>query len=357
MIEYAAAFLRPRGWKLKQSRYRDGKGNDKINLIAVTPGGEGTPIQAELALCGHTDTVPWDSSWTDATKLVRRNGRLYGRGTCDMKGFIATVFAAVEHLDVSQLAKPLAIVLTADEEVGCVGAKRLLKAELFKARYAIVGEPTSLIPMRAGKGYGLAEIAILGKEAHSAFPEKGASALYPAARLITRVEAIGSRLQKNQNPLFDPPFTTLNVGKITGGRAKNIVPGECRLLFEWRPIPNGTADSVVLEVEKAIQDLRRDYPDREMSVEVRRNEVGFETSAKSGLVRVLEKLSGKEAGSVSFNTEAPQFAKMGAEVAVFGPGNMRVAHRTGEFLEETDFEAAIPMLKKIIGRFCGGIET
>ena len=126
---------------------------------------------------------------------------------------------------------------TADEEVGCLGAKRLARAKPFSARYAIVGEPTSLQPMRAGKGYCLAEITVRGREAHSAYPQIGASAIFRAARLIGRIEQIADELKHDQRAGFDPPYTTMNVGLIEGGTAKNIIAGECRFTLEWRTIP------------------------------------------------------------------------------------------------------------------------
>src|SRR6185312_13929359 len=135
--------------------------------------------------------------------------------------FISAALQAIEGMDPAALRKPLALVFTADEEVGCIGAKRLSEAKPFTARYAIVGEPTSLQPMRAGKGYCLAEITVRGREAHSAYPAIGASANFRAARLITAIEQIALELQADQAPGFDPPFTTLNVGVLRGGTAKN----------------------------------------------------------------------------------------------------------------------------------------
>ncbi|PYS32506.1 MAG: hypothetical protein DMF75_11785, partial [Acidobacteria bacterium] len=199
----------------------------------------------ELALVGHTDTVPYDPNWTEALKLTESDGQLYGRGACDTKAFIAATLTAIENIDLEKLKKPLALVFTADEEIGCLGAKRLADARPFNARYAIVGEPTSLQPMRAGKGYCLAEITVHGREAHSAYPQLGASAIFHASRLINRIEEIAEDLKSDARADFDPPYTTLNVGLIEGGTAKNIVPGECRFTLEWRTIPGQESDYVL----------------------------------------------------------------------------------------------------------------
>src|SRR4029079_12806900 len=185
-------------------------------------------LQIELALVGHTDTVPFDPNWNEALALTERDGKLFGRGACDTKAFIAAALTAVESLDLEKLTKPLALVFTSDEEIGCLGAKRLAAAKPLTARYAIVGEPTSLQPMRGGKGYCLAQITVRGREAHSAYPQLGASAIFRAARLLGRIEKTAEQLKDDQRAGFDPPHTTLNIGLINGGSAKNIIPGECR---------------------------------------------------------------------------------------------------------------------------------
>src|SRR5688572_13591644 len=208
IIDYLAARCAAAGMAVNRFPYTDDAGVEKVNLVAQTSvcdSQSGGAIQAsqtevcatvELALVGHTDTVPYDPSWTQATSLTEREGKLYGRGACDTKAFIAAALTAVEGLDLSQLKRPLALVFTADEEIGCLGAKRLADANTFRARYAIVGEPTSLQPMRAGKGYCLAEITVKGSEAHSAYPAIGVSANFRAARLITAIERIAEELKE-----------------------------------------------------------------------------------------------------------------------------------------------------------------
>src|SRR5919197_3778424 len=185
--------------------YTDERGVRKFNLVAVHPKTLEDGGEIELALVGHTDTVPFDPAWAEALTLTERGGRLYGRGACDTKGFIAAALAAVEETDVRALGRPLALVLTADEEVGCLGAKRLAEARPFRARHPVVGEPTSLRPMRAGKGYCLAEVTGRGREGHSAYPSTGASAITRAARLMTRIEKIAGELKRDARGDFDPP--------------------------------------------------------------------------------------------------------------------------------------------------------
>jgi acetylornithine deacetylase len=341
-----------RGMKIHRFPYRDERGVEKVNTLAAYPP-EASLEEIELVLVGHTDTVPFDSAWTEATHLTERDGRLYGRGSCDTKGFIAAaITAATEKIDLSKLCRPLALLFTADEEVGCLGAKRLAEAKAFKARHAIVGEPTSLQPIRAGKGYCLADIMVRGQACHSAHPACGASAIFRAARLVTRIEEIAEHLRDEPNDLFDPPYTTLNVGLIQGGAAKNVVADSCRFTLEWRPVPGQDPQLVLRLVNEAIEDLQAEDADFDCSVNAARIDSGIETRADSKLVRALENASGRSAGTVAFATEAPQLARLGAEAVVFGPGDIRVAHTDGEFVPIAELEACALILSQMIEQFC-----
>jgi acetylornithine deacetylase len=349
IIEYLAARAESAGFRVQTFAYRDEREVEKLNLIA-TVGTEAAEV--ELAIVGHTDTVPFDPAWTNALHLTELDGRLYGRGACDTKGFIAAALLAVEGVDARKLRKPLALVFTADEEVGCLGAKRLADERALSARYSIVGEPTALQPMRAGKGYCLAEITLRGREGHSAYPALGASAIFRAARLVNRIERIAEELKSETLSSFDPPYTTLNVGLIRGGTAKNIIPGECRFTLEWRPLPGQRAAHMVALVQEAIEDERARDADFDCALEVIRLDDGMETPAESRLVRMLEESSGKQAGTISFGTEAPQMIEMGAEAVVFGPGDIRVAHRTNEFVPVEDLHRCARILARAIEHFC-----
>jgi acetylornithine deacetylase len=358
LVDYLARRSEAIGLSLKRLPYTDESSVGKLNLIALA-GAEFSDQpdqqpQVELALVGHTDTVPYDPNWSEALQLTERDGKLCGRGACDTKAFIAAALTATEAVikTGNRLAKPLALVFTADEEIGLIGAKRLAEARAIGARYAIVGEPTSLRPMRAGKGYCLAEITIKGREAHSAYPALGSSAVFGAARLIARVEGIAAELRSHEHPAFDPSHTTLNVGLVHGGTAKNVIPGECRFTLEWRPIPGQSPERLLDLLNAAIAAEKQLDPDFDCTVNAARADEGFETAPDSRIVRLLEELTGNEAGTVAFGTEAAQMTALGAEAVVMGPGDIRVAHRTGEFVPVAELDACVNILRKAIEQLC-----
>src|SRR5688572_28809963 len=285
IVEYLEHRCAASRFVTKRLPYDDEHGIEKINLIALAGAEFSGMPDVELALVGHTDTVPYDPNWSEATNLTERDGKRYGRGSCDTKGFIAAALTALETVKVDQ---PLAVIFTADEEIGLRGAKRLADEKPFRVRYSIVGEPTSLKPIRAGKGYSLAEVIVNGREAHSAYPALGASAVFRAARLINRLEEIARQLQEDQHKDFDPPFTTLNVGLIYGGTAKNVLAGECRFTLEWRPIPTQSSGYLLNLFRSAIQDETQNDPGFECEVDANRADSGFETSRESALIKSME---------------------------------------------------------------------
>src|SRR4030095_1094674 len=266
IIDYLTRRCEALQFSIQRFSYTDESGAEKITLVALSGTEFSSNTEVELALVGHTDTVPYDPNWTEATTLTELDGKLFGRGSCDTKGFIAAALTAVEAIDLSTLRRPLAFVFTADEEIGLLGAKYLAQLRPLRARYSIVGEPTSLRPIRAGKGYSLAEVILRGREAHSAYPALGASAVFRAARLINRLESIADKLQAEQHEAFDPPFTTLNVGLIRGGTAKNVIAGECRFTLEWRPIPTQPSSRLLDLLREAIEAERRLDPAFECEV-------------------------------------------------------------------------------------------
>jgi acetylornithine deacetylase len=341
--------------KLKTHRfsYNDELGIEKINLVALAGTELAENTSVELALVGHTDTVPYDPNWTEATKLTERDGKLYGRGSCDTKGFIAATLTAVESLDLAKLNKPLALIFTCDEEIGLRGAKHLAQLKPFRVRYSIVGEPTSLRPIRAGKGYSLAEVIVKGREAHSAYPSLGASAVFRAARLINHLERIAAQLRDDQHEAFDPPFTTLNVGMIHGGSAKNVLAGECRFTLEWRPIPTQPSDHLLHLFNLAIAEEKRADPDFACEVDASRADTGFETAPNSPLIRMLEAKTGFNSETVAFGTEGAQMQALGSEPVVIGPGDIREAHRTGEFVPVRELEQCTEILQHAVEQLCG----
>jgi acetylornithine deacetylase len=351
IIEYLSTRAESLGMIVRLLPYTDERGVEKLNMIAVA-GTESFKDEVELALVGHTDTVPFDAAWSEALHLTPREGKLYGRGACDTKAYIAAALTVAETLDLKSLRRPLALLFTADEEVGCLGAKKLEEARATKARYAIVGEPTSLQPMRAGKGYCLAEVLVRGREGHSAYPSTGASAIFRAARLVSRLEKISERLREDARDAFDPPHTTLNVGLMQGGTAKNIIAGECRFTLEWRPVPGQGAERVLDYLREAVKEEKRLDADFACELNVIRLDGGVETAADSRLVRLLEETSGRASGTIAFGTEAPQMMALGAEAVVFGPGDIRVAHRTGEFVPVDELHGCAEILRRAVEHFC-----
>ncbi|MCI0570189.1 MAG: acetylornithine deacetylase [Myxococcaceae bacterium] len=351
LVDLVAPRLAAAGFELERQRYTDEAGAGKVNLVAVKGGRKGEP--AGLALVGHTDCVPFDSAWAEALTLTEREGKLYGRGACDTKAFISCALSAAVAAEASALRQGLMVVLTADEEVGCVGAKRLVEARLGVARRAIVGEPTSLTPIRGHKGYCLAEVEVVGKEGHSAYPETGVSAIFHAGRFLTRLETLAlGRLRQERDAAFNPPYTTVNVGLISGGKAKNVIPGSCRFAVEWRPIPGQSPAKVAELLEELRQELVREEPAFTARVNVLRADSGVQTSPDAEVVRWLEAETGKASATVPFGTELPQLTQLGAEAVVFGPGDIRVAHQTGEFVPVEELLACEAVLRRAIVQFC-----
>ncbi|MHB8303580.1 MAG: acetylornithine deacetylase [Acidobacteriaceae bacterium] len=354
VMEFVKSVLQPRGWHVRELPYNDAAGVEKLNLIATPPGQSADDFPVDLAFVCHTDTVPYNAAWPHAVDPEMRDGMLHGCGACDVKGFLACLLAAFASVPAAQYASTVALVFTADEEVGCLGARRLLDAGLLRARHVVVGEPTSLYPARAGKGYGLAEICVQGKEAHSAHPAQGVSAIYRAARLIARIEEFGATLGQSSparnNRLFDPPYTTLNVGAIAGGTAKNIVPGECKFLLEWRPVPGEAAGMVPDAVRNIVEELRRADPGFLCDIEVVREQPGFATREDSLLLLRWSELSGRTAIGVPFGTEAPWMATLAEDAIVVGPGDMRTAHSDRECVPVEELELCVSHLRALVGR-------
>ncbi len=335
------------GFRCERQRYVDDAGVEKANLVALS--GDGLP---ELALVGHSDCVPFDAAWTDALTLTERGGNLYGRGACDTKAFIACALTAAARTHGAR-TRPLALVFTADEELGCVGAKKLVEAGLGKTRRAIIGEPTSLRPIRANKGYCLAEVTVGGREGHSAYPDTGASAIFRGARLLAKLERYArGPLREEGHRAFGPPFTTVNVGMASGGKAKNVIPGEFRFTLEWRPIPSQPTDLVLRALEGFIAECVAEEPGFVAAVRPLRMDRGYDTPADADVVRFLVETTGKAADTVSFGTEGPQLAALGAVPVVFGPGDITVAHQTGEHVPRAELHRAADVLEAAVRRFC-----
>jgi acetylornithine deacetylase len=339
ITDYANSVLTARGWTTREMTYIDGTGTEKVNLIAAPPGQDVADPAVDLAFLCHTDTVPYAKDWLQALRPVRQGAMLHGCGACDVKGFLACLLAAAESKG-AQWISGLRIVLTADEEVGCIGTKQLIATDSLRPRRLVVGEPTLLRAARAGKGYCLARVTIHGREAHSALPEQGVSAIYAAARLVSALEELGQQLTIEKHDSFDPSFTTLNVGTIQGGSAKNIIPGRTELLIEWRPIPGLSSDRIPTALREMLEGVQTQYPGVRGSLAILREQAGFETAADSPLVRFIESVTAQPASSIAFGSEASAWSTVAEEVVVFGPGDMRSAHSDRECVSVDELTTA-----------------
>ena len=350
VVDYVVARLRPKPWEIRFDSYTDAAGVPKTNLVALTR--NASSAHAELALVCHSDTVPFDSDWSEAVHPAIRDGNLYGRGSCDVKAFLACALAALDEIELGSLRKPIALVITADEEVGCVGAKRLAAQKTVSTNYMIIGEPTQLHVVRAGKGYALGTITVHGKEAHSAFPSEGRSAIYDAARVALALERVAGKLEEQTDPTFNSAVHHTELGIIEGGTAKNIVPGECRLLVEWRPIPGQSPNFAADLISCELATLRQSTPGFDAEFHVQRMDPAFVPSKTTNLVNMLSALTTNPAATIAFGSEAAHLSGLTGETVVFGPGDMTVAHRTGEHVAVADLYKCVDYLKTVIGRLC-----
>jgi len=348
VVDYAQAAFHRAQWNTTALPYRDANGIEKINMIAAPPGQDPAAVDVDLAFLCHTDTVPPAADWTTALAPFIHEGMLHGCGACDVKGFLACLLTAARDAAPSAMKSAVRIVLTADEEIGCLGAHRLVAEGRLRARSLVIGEPTSLHTARAGKGYCLGELTIFGAEAHSAHPQQGRSAIYDAARFLQAIERLAEEIAAQRNEFFDPPYTTLNVGTIRGGSAKNIVPGECSFLLEWRPIPGQTPDLIPLAIERIGHDLQQADPAFRFSFKILRQQFGFETPGDAGLVRAIERLTGKAPIAIPFGSEASVFASLAEEIVVFGPGDMRTAHSPRECVPVSELQEAVCAIKALM---------
>jgi acetylornithine deacetylase len=350
IIDYAVQALHKAQWRSREMIYQDVAGVEKVNLIAAPPGQNLDDPIAELALMCHTDTVPYSIDWLQALEPTVADGMLHGCGACDVKGFLACLLTSIAESDSSGFIDGLRLILTADEEIGCVGAAHLSASGLIRPRCAVIGEPTSLHPARAGKGYCLAEVTVFGEEAHSAHPQKGRSAIYRAARFLTAIEEYSSLLAEENHPFFSPSFTTLNIGTIQGGTAKNIIPGQCKFQLEWRPIPGQPVDTVPVAVSRIAETLRSNDPDFRHTLHVIRRQAGFESAGSSRLVRSIEAVTKRAAISIPFGSEASLLASVAEEVVVFGPGDMQTAHSRRECVPLNELDEAVSCLQSLMSR-------
>jgi len=357
LIETVRDFFNLHGIVSTLTYDRSGK---KANLFATVPAANGE-TNGGVVLSGHTDVVPVDGQqWvSDPFSPLLKDGKLYGRGSCDMKGFIGIALGLVPKMREAELANPLHFALSYDEEIGCAGAPLMLadlKARGVRLDGCIVGEPSSMRVVVAHKGINAYRCCVTGHAAHSSLTPQGVNAIEYAARLICYIQDLADSFKK-QGPFdtaFDVPFTTAQTGTIRGGNAVNTVPARCEFEFEFRDLPGVDPKGIYQEI------LR--YAEHELVPKMRltREEanITFETistapaldaaeqAAINGLVRALRRDT--DTRKVAYATEAGLFQTAGIPSIVCGPGNIEQAHKANEFVELEQLAACEKFLQKLI---------
>lgn len=323
---------------------------EKANLIATLGSGPGG-----LVLAGHTDTVPFDEdAWqSDPFKLTERDNRWHGLGTSDMKAFLVQAIEAASAFADQILRQPLIILATADEETGMDGAYALVKAGRPKARFAVIGEPTGLKPVRSHKGILVERIRVLGEAGHSSVPAHGLNAIDGMHRVLSRLYTFREKLgQMAQDPAFTVHHSTLNTGCIHGGDNANRIPACCELDVDLRFIPGQTFDALRRDLQAEVTDALAGSAYQVEFDAVFPGIPAFDTAAESEIVQACESLTGHQAGAVDFATEGALFNQMGLQTVILGPGEIECAHRPDEYLDTARIQPTIEILERLIGRFC-----
>lgn len=331
----------------------------KANLFA-TLGPAGKP---GLMLSGHTDVVPVDGQeWsTDPFKVEQRDGRLFGRGTCDMKSFLAVILALTPEFARADLRTPLHLAFSYDEEVGCLGVRRLI-ADLAKRDIrpiaCVVGEPTEMKVIRAHKGKLSIRARVRGFECHSSLAPKGVNAIQYAAEAIAYLNRMGKRIAET-GPFdreFDIPHTTVHTGLIQGGTALNIVPKDCWFDFEFRHLPADDPNALFAEVRKFAESdlqpqMRRVHADTGFSWEELSSFPGLDTSEDADITALAKAASGGNAtAKVAFGTEAGLFDEAGIPTIICGPGSIDQAHKPNEFVALDQIAQCETFLRRLVER-------
>lgn len=358
LIEFVGRYLTGLGVDYELIHNAEGS---KANLYARL----GPPGHGGVMLSGHSDVVPVDGqNWrVPPFALTERDGKLYGRGTADMKGFIACILAAIPHFLAQPLAQPLHLAISYDEEVGCLGVRTLLDALSHRAdkpAICLIGEPTELQPVLGHKGKLGVRCEVQGAACHSAYAPQGVNAIEYAAKLIHHLTLIGQRLAapEHHDGRFDPPFTTVQTGLIQGGRALNIVPADCAFDFEVRTLPQDDAQQVARELESyaqrellpAMHAVNRDAEIRFYPIS---SYPGLYTAAQSAAARLVAHLTGSEKFStVAFGTEGGLFHQSGIPSVICGPGSMAQGHKPDEFITIEQLNACDALLRRLATWMC-----
>jgi acetylornithine deacetylase len=357
LIETVRDALRERGIESTLTHGRDGKW---ANLFATLPADDGS-TNGGIVLSGHTDVVPvdgqkWDS---DPFRPEIRDGLLYGRGTCDMKGFIGAALTLVPEIQQTKLAKPIHLALSFDEEVGCVGAPLMIE-ELVKRGVkpdgCIVGEPTSMRPVVAHKGINAYQCCVRGQAAHSSLTPRGLNAIEYAARLICHIRDVADQFRE-QGPfdeLYDVPFTTAQTSTIEGGNAINTVPAECRFVFEFRNLPALDPDAIFARIDEYAREtllpkMRREHASAAIEFTKLAAAPGLEASEQAAITQLVRALTAdQDRRKVAYGTEAGLFSRAGIPSVVCGPGDIQQAHKANEFVSLDQLSACEAFLRKLV---------
>lgn len=353
LVAFAGDLLSKAGARLLLQQDATGR---KVNLFATLgPEGDGG-----IVLSGHTDVVPVDGQdWSsDPFRLLEKEGRLYGRGSCDMKGFIACCLAMAPAFAALPLKRPVHFAFTYDEEVGCLGARALLQ-ELEKIKLrpsaAIIGEPTSMRIIEAHKGCYEYTTEFTGLEGHGSVPDRGVNAIEYAVRYIARLLQLAEELKARapDKSRFHPPWTTLQIGRIAGGSARNVIAGHCSVEWEMRPVQAADIDFVKQNIEAYVDDvlkpaMREVSAQADIMTHVIGEVDGLEPVTYSEARRIVSELTGlSEAGVVAFGTEAGLYQNAGISAIICGPGSIAQAHKADEYITIEQLSACIEMLKRL----------
>lgn len=348
LIAFVQEYLDDHGIASTLVPSEDGK---KACLFATIGDGSGG-----IGLSGHSDCVPvTGQNWTsDPFTLTERDGKFFGRGTCDMKGFIACVLACVPLFRSAPLKEPIHIIVSYDEEVGCLGVRPLLArigAELPRPRLVIVGEPTSMQVIDAHKCIDVYRTTVTGKEAHSSLPAIGVNAVSAAAKLVEEIDRMAAEIVASENdPRFEPPHSTVGVAMIDGGNAPNIVPRTCEVLWQMRGLPSSDAEGVPASLaafaeETLIPGMRKVAPDACVETETETSVPAFSAAPKSDAVALAMTLTGaNRTSAVSYATEAGLFEQADCPAVVCGPGDIAQAHAADEFVSAAQLESCLKFL-------------
>ena len=337
------------------------EGKQKANLYATL----GPTDRGGIALSGHTDVVPVDGQdWSsDPWRVLERDGRLYGRGTCDMKSFIAIALAKVPDFLERGLETPIHLCFSFDEEIGCVGVRHLLAAlagREVKPRGCIIGEPTSMRVVTGHKGKLSTRCHVRGLECHSALAPQGVNAVQAAARVIARLEDM-AREKAAEGPFdeaYDVPHTTVHCGLVQGGTALNIVPRDCRFEFEFRNLPAEDSETLLAEIQAYARDevepaMQAISPETGFSWEPMSTFLGLATPEDSEVVVLAKALAAaNDTTKVSFGTEAGLFAAEGMPAVVCGPGSIEQAHKPDEFIALEQIALCERFMERLMDRVC-----